>query len=124
MIFSRHENNTFLKRETEGCQIIDELEIMQGDTVIEKKHPDIFMGTGLDEILLKNRISSVMIAGLISNGCIQAACLSALNKHYQVILIGDAHSTIYTNAEKIIEKVNCQMEKAGACICPAEELIQ
>ena len=122
VIFSRHENSTFLKKGTQGYPIIDELEIRTGEPVMEKRHPDIFMDTGLYDLLREKDISSVMIAGLISNGCVRASCLSALNRHYEVILIEDAHSTFYSDGEKIIRDVNVQMEKAGAHICPAEEL--
>ncbi len=122
IIFTRHENNTFLKPGTEAYQIVNDLGVLPGDTVIAKKHPGVFQGTDLDNLLKRDHIESVILLGLISNGCVKDACLSALQKQYSVILVKDAHSTFYKNAEKMIDSVNSQMETAGAFIVPADEL--
>lgn len=122
VIFSLHENNTFLKQGTVGHQIIDDLDVLTSDTIIRKEHPDIFEGTNLLGILEEDHITSVMITGLISNGCVKSACQSALHNRLNVILIKDAHSTFYSNAEKIIEQINNELEKAGACVISSNEL--
>lgn len=122
VMFSLHENDTFLKPGTPGHPIIGDLDVLEGDTVIRKKHPDIFTDTNLIDILEQDHISSVIIVGLISNGCVMRACQSALDHRLNVILLKDAHSTFYNHAEEIIERVNREMERAGASVVSADEL--
>lgn len=122
IIFSRHENKTFLAKGTRGHRVIDEMDVRQSDIVIEKKRPDIFEGTGLDAILKEEGIGTVIVAGLVSNGCVREACLSATKRGYAVCLLRDAHSTIYRNAKKIIEDVNREMEAAGVRVIAVDQL--
>lgn len=122
VFYSRHENSTFLKRGTDGCEIIDDLKTHEDDIVIAKKHPDIFKDSEFDEVLKREGISSIIIMGLISNGCVRAACLSAMQRDYNVILLSDAYSTFSKDAEKIIGRTNREMEEAGVRIMKANEL--
>ena len=122
VVFSRHENNSFLKSGTEGHAIVDALKVCEGDSLIPKRHPDAFADTGLDDMLKTEGVTDLIITGLISNGCVKDTCLSALKKGYNVILPGDAHSTFYSNGKKVVEGVNRDMEKAGARVVPVEEL--
>lgn len=113
IIYSQHENGTFLVRGTQGHRIIDEMDVREGDILVGKKCPDIFERTCLDAILKEEGIGTVIVAGLLSNGCVRATCLSALKRGYAVCLLRDAHSTVYKNAKKIIGDVNREMETAG-----------
>ena len=123
VIFSQHENGTFLAKGTQGHRIIDEMDVREGDIVIGKKRPDVFEGTSLDAILKETGIETVIVAGLVSNGCVREACLSALKRGYAVRLLRDAHSTIYTNAEKIIGDVNREMEAAGVRVTTVDQIL-
>lgn len=122
ILFSLHENKTFLRPGTPRHGMAKGLEILRGDTVIRKKHPDIFKETNLEETLRKNRVSTVILAGLISNGCVRDACLSALARGYRVVLVRDAHSTFYANAAHMIEQTNAEMAAAGALPVAAGDL--
>ena len=122
IIFSRHENKGFLKKGTQGHQIIDEIDVHETDIILAKKHPNVFLDTGLDSILRGERIDTVIVAGLISNGCVKDACLSALKHGYAVCLLSDAHSTFYKNGKKIVEDINREMEAAGVCVVSVERL--
>ncbi len=121
-IFSLHENKSFLKKGTQGHQIIDEIDVLEDDIILAKKHPNVFLKTGLDNILKGEGIETVIVAGLISNGCVKDACLSALKNGYAVCLLSDAHSTFYKNGKKIIEDINRDMEAAGVRVVPVEQL--
>ena len=122
VIFTQHENGSFLKSGTAGHGIVGEIKVCNGDVLIAKKHPDAFLDTGLDGMLKAQGITGLIVAGLISNGCVKDACLSALEKGYVVILPSDAHSTFYSGGKKIVETVNRDMDSAGARVAPVEEL--
>jgi nicotinamidase-related amidase len=122
IIFSLHENKSFLKKGTEGHEIVDDINVLKDDIILAKKHPNVFLETGLNSILKEEGIDTVIIAGLISNGCVKEACLSALKHGYGVCLLSDAHSTFYKNGKKIVEDINREMAAAGICVKPVEQL--
>jgi nicotinamidase-related amidase len=122
VVFGQHENRTFLVRGTQGHRIIGEMDVRESDLIIGKKHPDIFESTGLDGVLKEEGIGGVIVGGLLSNGCVREACLSALKRGYAVCLLGDAHSTVYKNAERIIEDVNGEMEAAGVRLITVDRM--
>ena len=122
VVFSFHSNATFLRRDSAGYLLVPPLAVADGDIVIEKTHPDIFSNPRLEEILAEKKIGSLLVTGLISNGCVQQACKTALAKGFQVTLLQDAHSTFYAGAEKMIRRVNTEMEQLGACVILINEL--
>lgn len=122
IVFTRHENKSFLIKGTPGWQIADGIDVRESDAVIEKKHPDVFADTGLDGLLQEEGVDTLIIAGLVSNGCVKAACLSAIKRGYGVYLLSDAHSTFYKNAEKIIADTNREMEAAGVRLITVGEM--
>ena len=104
IIFTQHENKTFLKRNTLDWEIIPELEPGNTDILVMKTHPSIFKETRLEQILDEIKSKKLYICGLITNGCIKQACIEALEKSYDVTLIVDAHSTFNKNPEKVINE--------------------
>ncbi len=90
--------------------------------IIAKKHPNILEGTSLDNALKREGIATLIIAGLISNGCVRDSCLTALKNRYNVILLGNVHGTFYSNGKRVVEGINRETEEAGVCVCLIEEL--
>lgn len=122
IVFSQHANDTFLRPGSEGHALVDSLSVMPGDNVLAKAQPDILTGTGLAERLRERHITALIIAGLISNGCVQRACLSALALEFEVVLLSDAHSTFYRQANKVVARVNSAMAAAGVRLLSTAEL--
>ena len=122
IVFSLHENKSFLKKGSKGYEIVDEIDVCDSDIFVVKEKPDLFSNTGFDDKLKEESIDTVIVTGLISNGCVKDTCVSALAKRYIVYLISDAHSTIYKNAEMIISNINHEMEAAGAKLLSHDEL--
>ncbi len=65
----------------------------QGETVIEKKTNSAFIGTGLEDILKKARISSLVVAGLTTDHCVSATVRNAADLGFDTILVSDATAT-------------------------------
>ena len=122
VMFSLHENDTFLRRGTEGHRLIDALEARAGDLAVHKSQPDIFVDTDLDAVLRRRGIAALIVTGVISNGCVRRACQSALEKGYSVTLVKDAHSTFYANAATIVERINLEMKRAGVRLVSVDAL--
>ena len=122
-IYTQHENASFLLRGSEDWEIIDELKsVNRDDLIINKKHPSIFKNTCLLDLLNQNKIETLYICGLISNGCIKDTCLDGLKNGFNIVLISDAHSTFYKNAEKIIADINKYLDSQGVKLKKTIEL--
>jgi len=113
VFFVRHTNKSFLKENTDGWQICEELDLSKRDIIINKKNINVFREPHFLALLKEHKITEVIITGLVSNGCIKAACLGGLELDFSVILISDGHSTFYKNAEKVISDWNLLLEKQG-----------
>ncbi|MDP6544536.1 MAG: cysteine hydrolase [Phycisphaerae bacterium] len=74
-----------------GTQFIDELTPVEGDEVLSGKHAlSGFANTSLHEILKTNGVKNVVIAGFLSNVCVEGTARSAYDLGYRVRVIRDA----------------------------------
>jgi nicotinamidase-related amidase len=78
---------------TPGWQIHPAVTPETGDIVIQKKTPDSFYGTNLQNELETRQIHQVIIAGMQTEMCIETTCRRAHELGYEVTLVKDAHST-------------------------------
>jgi nicotinamidase-related amidase len=74
-------------------QIVAELSPALDETIIEKLYPDAFEETGLEEALARIKAGRLVVAGAQTDGCIRATLHGAVTRGYDVILVGDAHTT-------------------------------
>ncbi len=122
LVYTQHENGTFLKWGTQGWEIVDELKPLEGDALIAKKHPGVFTDTVLPQLLADWGIKTLLVCGLITNGCVRDACLQALERGFDVALFTDAHSTFYKNAAKMIDQLHGEMAQLGVRLVRSDEL--
>jgi streptothricin hydrolase len=64
-----------------------------GELVLRKTRDDGFDGTALAEVLARNGVTRIAVAGLLSEMCVSATIRGALARGLQVVLIHDAHAT-------------------------------
>lgn len=74
-----------------GCEIVGDVEPAGEDIVIEgKRGLDAFGSTNLDFILRSKGIQTVVLAGFLTNCCVESTMRSAYEKGYEVITLTDA----------------------------------
>jgi nicotinamidase-related amidase len=78
---------------TEGWEIHPSIKPASEDVIVHKKTPDAFLETDLDQELRDRGIDGLVVAGLQTEYCIDTTCRRAYSLGYDVVLIGDAHST-------------------------------
>lgn len=71
---------------TKGAEIISELFPLKGEILVKKKH-SAFFETELDEILKKNKIEELYLAGLQTQICIMTTAADASFRGYKPIAI-------------------------------------
>jgi ureidoacrylate peracid hydrolase len=74
---------------TWGWQIVDAIAPRSGDLVVKKHRSSAFINTRLDLLLRSNNILTVIITGLVTEGCVQATALDASFHDYIVVLVED-----------------------------------
>lgn len=74
---------------TWGAEFVPELAPPAGTTVIEKHRPSSFLGTDLDSTLRAHGIESIVVAGCVTQGCVQATVTDGSYHDYYAIVVGD-----------------------------------
>jgi nicotinamidase-related amidase len=92
------DGNAFVKG-TWGAAIVEDLTPAEDDILIEgKRGLDTFASTNLDFILRGRGIQTVILAGFLTNCCVESTMRSAYENGYRVITLTDC--TAATSAEE------------------------
>ncbi|GAA2122619.1 isochorismatase family cysteine hydrolase [Nocardioides bigeumensis] len=75
---------------TWGHELVDELAAQPGDLQVLKHRSDAFVGTDLDNLLRANGVQTVVVAGIVTNGCVEATVRHAAFIDYYTVVAGDA----------------------------------
>jgi nicotinamidase-related amidase len=105
----QHETRGLVEPGTWEWQVVGNLRIRSGDTFVSKSTPDAFLGTDLERVLLAHGVETVMICGYASDMCIDRTAYRAAGLGFQVVVVGDAHTTrdkTYLDAKRIREHHN------------------
>ena len=84
---------------TPGWLIHPKMAPKPGETVIRKIQDDGFNGTDLEDLLTRNGVRRIAVAGLLSEMCVSATVRGAFARGVEVVLVHDAHATY--NLEEI-----------------------
>ncbi|HEY8718799.1 cysteine hydrolase [Pengzhenrongella sp.] len=84
------DSKSFIKG-TWGCEIVGDVAPIDSDIIIEgKRGLDAFGSTNLDFILRSKGITTVVLAGFLTNCCVESTMRSAYEKGFEVITLTDA----------------------------------
>jgi nicotinamidase-related amidase len=114
VFYIQHSDSRTLVKGSQGWQLHPELQPQRRDTIVHKQHGNAFEDTNLDSLLKSKNISRLIVAGLVTHGCVKATCLGARQLGYPVILVKDGHSNYSKDAGRLIEEWN---QKLGAQGC-------
>lgn len=78
---------------TGGWPIHPRVEPSAGEVVVHKRACDSFFETSLQRELEERRIDHLVVAGCMTEYCIDTTCRRAVSLGYDVTLAGDAHAT-------------------------------
>lgn len=72
------------------ADVLDELKPQDDEIVLHKTCGGVFNSTELDYILRNLGIDTLIVTGVVTNGCVETAVRDAADRSYKVILISDA----------------------------------
>ncbi len=79
---------------TEGAEIIDELEVKVEDHVVRKRRYSAFFGTDLDLTLRELEVKRLYITGVLTNICVLHTAGDAVLRGYDVVVIKDCTAAL------------------------------
>ena len=97
---------------TPGAEVVDKLSPEEDDIIIPKRRYSGFFGTELDLTLREYGINTVDIVGVCTNICVLYTAADARNMNYEVIIHGDAVTSMDDNAHEWALK---QMQSVLGC---------
>lgn len=78
-----------IDRNSREAQILDELAPEPGDILLDKTTQNIFVSTNLDQMLRNMGRHQLVVAGVVTNNCVEAAVRMAADLSYEVFLLED-----------------------------------
>jgi biuret amidohydrolase len=78
-----------------GCDdpqaaLLPELEIEEGDFVLDKTTASPFWSTHLDRLLHQLQVECLLVTGVVTSGCVESAVRDASDLDYKVLIVEDA----------------------------------
>jgi nicotinamidase-related amidase len=80
----------FMRPGTEGIEIHPLVAPAEGELVIQKEHPNGFLGTSLADELKARDVDSLVIAGMMSSMCVDATVRAAVDQGLTATVVHDA----------------------------------
>lgn len=78
-----------LVEETPGADFIEELQPAAEDYVVAKRRSGAFFNTALDLFLRTRGIDTLLVGGVVTNGCVENTIRGARERDYHVIVLSD-----------------------------------
>ena len=99
-------------------QWVPELVPAEGEALIQKKYNSSFERTSLESELASLGATHIVLAGAATNWCIRATAYGALDRGYDLTLVGDGHTTesmqldsgLKIDAETVIQELNVALK--------------
>jgi nicotinamidase-related amidase len=113
VFYIQHSDSRTLVKGSQDWQLHPELQPQRRDTIVHKLHGNAYEDTNLDSLLKSKNISRLIVAGLVTHGCVKATCLGARQLGYTVILVKDGHSSYSKDAGRLIEEWNQKLATQG-----------
>jgi nicotinamidase-related amidase len=103
-------DSTSFRKGTWGAQIVDDLTPDPRDIVIEgKRGLDAFASTNLDFVLRSRGITTVALAGFLTNCCVESTMRSAYEKGFDVYTLTDCTAAVSEDEQRLAIEKNFPM---------------
>ena len=106
VFFVQHSGAKTLVKGSPDWQLHPQLHLLDTDPIVHKQHGNAFEDTVLDAALKSGQVTNVIVAGLVTHGCVKNTCAGALQLGYKVTLVKDGHSSFSKQAAKLIDQWN------------------
>ncbi|HEU5470996.1 MAG TPA: isochorismatase family protein [Actinophytocola sp.] len=92
VVWVQHSDENMV-RDSDAWQWVPELKRDDSESLVHKSWGDSFEETELERVLAERGIGRLIVAGAQTDGCIRSTLHGAITRGYDVVLVGDAHTT-------------------------------
>jgi nicotinamidase-related amidase len=82
----------------EASQLVPEAQVEATDTVITKRQWGAFYGTELDQVLRRNHVKTIILAGIATNMGVESTARAAFDRGYELVFAQDAMTSMSAEA--------------------------
>lgn len=95
VLFVQHDHLTFepLTPGQPGWEIHPRVSPLPDEPIIHKHASDAFLGTGLERELAARGVTELVVAGMMTEYCVDTSVRQATSRGYDVTLVADGHTT-------------------------------
>jgi nicotinamidase-related amidase len=93
VVWVQHNDEGGLARDSEAWKYVPELDPHDDEPLVHKSYGDSFEDTNLEIVLADRGIGRLIVTGAQTDACIRSTIHGAFARGYDVILVGDAHTT-------------------------------
>jgi nicotinamidase-related amidase len=79
-----------LVRGSWDADFLEALAPLPGEHIIEKNRYDAFIGTALERLLMRLRVRTLIVGGVVTTVCVESTVRDAAMRDFRVYLVGDA----------------------------------
>lgn len=102
-------------------EIVETLRPQENDIIITKRRYDPFFNTNFEMILRENRITELLVVGLLTNVCVETCVRSAFDRDFKVTLVREGTSTY---SKRLLNASLDTIEKHFGKVISYNELIE
>jgi len=103
----------------DNVRIVPDLEPRASELVIDKRYYDGFNGTPLDGALRARGVTTLVVAGTMTDICVLATVVGGFNREYRMVVVEDGVATLWPGIQEAALDI---MGRAYARVTPAKEI--
>ena len=103
----------------DNVSIVPDLEPRANELVIDKRYYDGFNGTPLDGALRARGVTTLVVAGTMTDICVLATVVGGFNREYRMVVVEDGVATLWPGIQEAALDI---MGRAYARVTPAKEI--
>ena len=84
-----------------GHDIVDELQPIEGEAVVDKPGKGAFYATELQELLEKDGIKSLLVAGVTTEVCVHTTVREANDRGYECLVLADCVGSYFPEFQRV-----------------------
>lgn len=105
---------------TWGGEILPEVAPQPGEIVVRKWRSDSFLGTNLDMVLRAHSVQTVIVTGVVTQGCVESTARAAAFRDYYVVVAEDCVATY----DRELHEASLKVLRTRVDVAPSDEILR